>query len=304
MPNSWGRFQYALMESGPFAHWTARPLEVAEIQFQKFIAGVNCTADKVPNVVQCLRNTSITDLLSVNVHVVEYYTDWSPVVDGVEITKDPQELARNGKFDPKLISVALGTNANEGSLFLNNISQSLAAASYYPYLQNRYGPGAAALNSLYPPSSYASPWTAATAIIADSDFSCPARRTARWLTSAGINVYLYFFTHVIEEIAIFEPSFGVFHGSELFFVFNVPDGFYDYIPVYLTGAERNLAYNFVDYWTQFATSGNPNSPLTVMWPQYTNSTDQNINLNLQVTVQQNLKKVNCDWWDTVYTWLH
>eukprot|EP01090_Pellita_catalonica_P013810 TRINITY_DN3357_c0_g2_i1.p1 TRINITY_DN3357_c0_g2~~TRINITY_DN3357_c0_g2_i1.p1 ORF type:complete len:138 (-),score=19.15 TRINITY_DN3357_c0_g2_i1:104-517(-) len=135
--------------------------------------------------------------------------------------------------------------------------------------------------------------------------SCPARRTARWLTAAGKNVYLYFFTHVIEEVNLVDPSIGVFHGSELLFVWDVPNGLYDWIiPVVLTGGERKLAHHFVDYWTQFASTGDPNSSSAPVWPKFANASDINLNLDLEITVQTGLKRDVCDWWDTVYLHVH
>ena len=40
-------------------------------------------------------------------------------------------------------------------------------------------------------ANYPSPWAVFSAINTDSLFICPARRTARWATSAGLSAYVY-----------------------------------------------------------------------------------------------------------------
>jgi carboxylesterase type B len=112
--------------------------------------------------------------------------------------------------------------------------------------------------------------------------------------------YLYQFTHEADEVAIIDPGiFGVYHSAEVPFVFNVPDGVYKGIPVVFAANERQLAYNMVDLWSQFAATGSPGSASGVTWPLYTAQTDQNIRLDLNLTIVQNLKKEQCDFWDSV-----
>ena len=149
--------------------------------------------------------------------------------------------------------------------------------------------------------------------------SCPARRSARWLTNGNIPVYLYHFTHVIDAVEFFDSSLGVFHGSELVFVWYLTNYFlihrdlkvYTYdgleIPLPLTYSERNLQQTFVKYWTNFAKTGNPNGDdpyIPVQWPNYKNETDQSIRLDLKQSVQTHLKKSKCDFWDEYFedTW--
>lgn len=74
---------------------------------------------------------------------------------------------------------------------------------------------------LYPPSSFQTPWYLASRILGDQAFTCPVRRTARWLVKAGAPaVYTYFFTHPAYWIVHSRPWLGVSHETELPFVFN------------------------------------------------------------------------------------
>eukprot|EP01089_Gocevia_fonbrunei_P005857 TRINITY_DN16354_c0_g1_i1.p1 TRINITY_DN16354_c0_g1~~TRINITY_DN16354_c0_g1_i1.p1 ORF type:complete len:141 (+),score=25.55 TRINITY_DN16354_c0_g1_i1:376-798(+) len=138
---------------------------------------------------------------------------------------------------------------------------------------------------------------------------CPARRSARWLTAKNeqgksSEVFLYSFNHVIDEVAIIKPNLGVFHGSELLFVFDLPSGVYDDIPIIWSDAERLLSKRFGDYWTQFATNGNPTNTQSPAWPNYTNQTDTLLILDLKIQPTVGWKKQLCDWWDTVYQTLN
>ena len=306
LEKSCGLFNYALMESGPFAHWTARPLSVANTQFERLAKGLQCSGNN-DQILECLRSKTAAELTSIHVSVPEYFTEWSPTIDGVELLDNPQKLAEKGQFCS--VPTLLGTNLNEGTMFAGNVSKTMNETEYADYLVYRYGPWSTDLLKYYPASNYKSPWHAAAAIITDGDMVCPARRTARWLTTKNqqgksSEVFLYSFNHVISEIAIFEPDYGVFHGSELLFVFDLPSWVYNDIPIVWTDSERVLAKRFGDYWTQFAANGNPTNSNSPSWPTYTNQTDTLLVLDLKIQPTAGWKKNLCDWWDTVYQTLN
>ena len=56
------------------------------------------------------------------------------------------------------------------------------------------------------------------------------------------------------------------------------------------------------YWSNFAQTGEPNSPQTpqVMWPRYTAAGDQTLRLDVgpHTQVQTGLRKSACDHWDS------
>jgi len=154
----------------------------------------------------------------------------------------------------------------------------------------------------YPLNNYTFPWEGAVQIYGDALMSCPARRTARWLTQAGMDVYLYFYTHVYEEIQLTDPFLGVFHGSELFLVFDIADGYYGGPNlIVMTPGERKLSLRVEKYWTNMARTGNPNSGVSnpPLWPNYQNSSDLHLNINLDIEVGSGLKKDLCDFWDSI-----
>jgi carboxylesterase type B len=95
-------------------------------------------------------------------------------------------------------------------------------------------------------------WQAAMRSAGDSAIFCRAR-SMLLVAPPNVSKYFYFFTHT--------PSFslnmnnlkymGAFHGSEVPFVFSLPEEV-------TTPTERILSSAMGCYWTSFATYGNPN----------------------------------------------
>eukprot|EP01120_Amphizonella_sp_Union-15-10_P001841 TRINITY_DN11986_c0_g1_i1.p1 TRINITY_DN11986_c0_g1~~TRINITY_DN11986_c0_g1_i1.p1 ORF type:complete len:525 (-),score=65.73 TRINITY_DN11986_c0_g1_i1:51-1625(-) len=298
MVKSWGLFRGAIMESGPIVSWSARDLSGALKQFDIFAASLQCGMSDPAQQIACLRSIPTDEVEKYS----RSYCDplvtccWSPTIDGSEITESPQVLASQGKFYK--VPILLGTNLNEGSIF-TKVPFTLTPAQYAQDILQSYGNdlGSKILQQ-YPASDFTSPWYALSFIFRDQFMTCPARRTARWF-SPYVDVYLYFFTHPIESIIKIDPYIGVFHGSELGFVFNVPDGIYSGLPFFFTEQETHLQSEFVSYWTNFGISLNPNSEITTFWPKYNQTSDVNLNLNVIPTVESGLLDSKCNFWDSV-----
>jgi len=219
MQGSFGLYQRALMESGPVARWSSKNMTYAQTQFDLLTNLTNCDLSK--DLLSCLRDLPTAELVNLNLTIPESVMKgvWAPVVDGKQLTADPQILAAQQKFAPG-IQVTLGTNLNEGSIFIYGVyGFSVTNTQYAQQLQFDFGPVLAPeILAQYPVKNYPDAFHALSDVFTDFAFACPARRTARWLTNASIPTYLYQFTHELDEINIIDPSFfGVFHASELFF---------------------------------------------------------------------------------------
>jgi carboxylesterase type B len=123
-PLSFPYFTRAAMESGPFADWVAQNLSVATNRFNVLAehAGCNKTNSSSTDIVKCLRalNTSEVSAAAHGLPSIGL-CDWSPVIDGVELTAHPTALVAEGKFN-KGVPVLLGSNADEGSEFVSGLS--------------------------------------------------------------------------------------------------------------------------------------------------------------------------------------
>ena len=91
------------MQSGGFQRWVAKPLHQAERNFAAVTKALDCQGAAT---ISCLLNKSAEELLAQSEAVRLPSTDgwdscqWSPVIDGVELTRHPMELLESGDVAP------------------------------------------------------------------------------------------------------------------------------------------------------------------------------------------------------------
>ena len=310
-PGSSGLFQKAISQSGWCSAYTAETIDTAYGQGQVFATLLGCSLDG--QVVDCLRQKTAAELSTAGESALPepggiyfqgpFRTDsngvaqvppvWRPVIDADIVP------AAAGSVPPgtATIPLLLGTNSDEGSIFLTptplNGVPVANATEYQQALERRFGTSVGAeVLAAYPVSAFASANAALNAVTTDGLFACPARRTARAQAAAGGDVYLYAFEHPPEEPVY--TGLGVFHIAEASFVFGVDDGF-----VTLQPDERPLVETMQGYWTRFAATGDPNGGSAVPWPRYAATDDPSIALNLTTAARTGYKMATCDFWDAL-----
>ena len=60
-----------------------------------------------------------------------------------------------------------------------------------------------------------------------------------------------------------------------------------------------LAHKVMNYWIQFAKTGNPNSPGLPRWPEYTMSRNRYLIFDDEITIEKDLRKRVSDTLDAV-----
>lgn len=301
-PGSAGLFRRIIAQSGSLFVFQPRSQEAAFARGQALAEVLGC-ADGTETAT-CLRTVSPERFVQTYEETTEGpggiflqpdSTDktWAPTLDGVVFTEDPLEALKTG--DVPDVEVIIGTNKDEGTIFLSGLMDAVEvpdASSYSAQLRARFGNAAADIEARYPLSDFESPNAAVAEISGDAFFHCPARRMARLLSQAGIATYLYSFERAADPQTL--PSLGVCHASEIMFIFG-QDGSLGAIGE--QGQELSAA--MASYWTNFARTGDPNSDSAFAWPRYNEADDELLTLDLPLRTATGYKQDVCDFWDGV-----
>jgi para-nitrobenzyl esterase len=267
-PLAAGLFHRAIVESGAYS--LVQPsLAAAEAAGAALAASAGCVDPSTA--AACLRSLSVAAILA---H--QPAGTMVPNLDGFVLPQTVGSAFGTGQFNR--VPVIEGSNHDEWRLFVAQTEATtgipLTAAGYIPAIAATLGvplPVAAAIANEYPLAAYQSPSVALGAVGTDVVFACNARLSSRML-SRYVPTFQYEFDDPNAPMLFFSSiSFptGAYHASELQYIFHVLE-----TPVPspgLTPAQRQLSETMMDYWTQFARSGDPNSHGTPAWPLYSSS---------------------------------
>ena len=294
---SWNLFSRAIMESGGYATWNTatwaeKQKHYPQLALSNLAAAANDGCTDTKSALQCLLGASTEALTLASggswstmygdnesslkagtlVDILKDSTGWGPTVDCVELTEEVFASARRGRMTSAdiligsnemeaalparrwaakgvpTVSMTMGGNADAlGNWMAEKVvpqyttatatNRAVVADTLVDDLLTHYRP------SVFPKRGvYGSNWQAAVHIMSDARYSCPASNGAQWAATHGNNVYLYLYGW--SGSARFPWAY---HGIEVNTVFDMP------------GTSR-LGMLMVTYWTNFATSGNPNTP--------------------------------------------
>jgi para-nitrobenzyl esterase len=285
-PTAADLFQRAIAESGAYTSFqdylqSIVHLATAEAEGAAFAAAVGCGNQTA----QCLRATSAASLVDAEPTIVY------PVVDGTVLTQPPGAALASGQFNR--VPVISGSNHDEYRLFVaffydyagHPLTDEEYPAAVAAFLQ-RPDPFVQHVLSLYPLTNYPPPpppFLAASAPLAlgalgtDVIFACTARNADLFL-SQYVPTYAYEFND--ENAPVFwdggnsfiSPAtfpLGAYHASEIPYLLNIFG-----VPAPFTPEQQQLSDAMIGYWTQFARTGDPNSPGLPTWSPYNAATDQ------------------------------
>eukprot|EP00035_Acanthoeca_spectabilis_P010267 m.181953 g.181953 ORF g.181953 m.181953 type:complete len:611 (+) comp14969_c0_seq4:103-1935(+) len=334
-PGSNGLFQQAIMQSGAFDNYTVQT--DCEASFVEFAQEGGCPTDGTPKgddaALACLKAKPLRSMTNPGdslMHAVANTSNsgwFSPCVDGVELVTTPEELAALGKL-VNVSAVMLGTLANEGrylmpsSMPVPNAPDSTMSdvavwlGENYPTVDVK-----AALELYAPDAKHLDPWQTASLMYTDSQYLCPTRRSAQWLTGAFHlpNVYVYHLEYkpsVYQQIGLAQywwvwcqhyaicsnmtkEDIGVGHSADLYLTFNDPR---------LNATDTKVGFQMIDYWVNFAHTGEPSTPPLTShtanvspWPSFrTGGQNTTQRLDLVSGPVTGLRDTYCDWWDATH----
>ncbi|XP_038079002.1 cholinesterase 1-like [Patiria miniata] len=146
----------------------------------------------------------------------------------------------------------------------------------------------------------------------DFSYACPVDQVARYHAQSGDDVYVYQMTHVPSVSYWNYGGFGpgwllAGHAEDVQFVFGFP-----FIPAAtalrgeLQDDEKALSVKFMEFWTNFANTGNPGvqtpgsppDPQRDFWPRFTIPELEYKELSLNLTSSRALKSDKCHFWNS------
>ncbi|XP_072014791.1 acetylcholinesterase-like [Amphiura filiformis] len=323
-PVSRSLFQRAIIESAGITSRWAYITKEAGLERAKLIAqNLGCLEDEngeeqdISDMIQCMQDVDANELLAASPGLLVSFFEpfYTPVYDGIFLPDDPTDAQDQGSF--KQCELLIGSNANEGNLFLDyrvpgfsrddesliDYDSYIAALEYiFPRL-NSFGLNAIAFQyrPWKTPNNQSLLRDAVGLAAGDNGFTCPTVELVKAYAKEGNQVYYYQF----EERASNNPYpewMGVLHGDEIPYVFGLPlDSSFGY-----SSREGELSRKLMSFWANFARTGNPNSDTTdpadpLYWPQYDVETQKFLVLDESLadgtgTTGSGVKPLECAFW--------
>ena len=204
---------------------------------------------------------------------------FEPNRDGWLVPATLAEIYRNGEQND--VDMLIGSNADEAGE-----DPAMTLAAYRDRLQSTYGRDAEALLRLHPATSdaeaRASHRQLSTITLGDYTMYSWARAQARTGT-APLYVYRFIQNPPIPKFE--QPggpdaaSPGAWHGAEIVYALgNLDSKAWPWSP-----ADRRLSDQMMEYWVNFASSGNPNGAGLPHWPTYHEAPDKVMQLGGEVS---------------------
>jgi para-nitrobenzyl esterase len=193
-----------------------------------------------------------------------------PDFDGYVLPGDQYKLYEADQYNDT--PVLIGTNADEGALFV----ASAKSATYLASIHSGYGDYADKILSVYPGATDAEALRSSRDMFRDTTFAWPTWAWARLQSRTGkAKVFVYYFSHrpPYPNMPQFK-DWGASHGSEMSYVFgNFTGG------VTPSADDKAVADQVSSYWVNFAKTGDPNGLGLPAWPAFADADQQVMNLN-------------------------
>ena len=271
-PESNGLFRAAIMQSGPCS--SQADLPAAERISTAYAAGKGCgdpaSARRCLNALPADRLRDGPPYVRIGANILS-----GPVIGTPRLPVAPATVAHRGPI--ARVPTLIGTTADEFTLSVAiSYLRNERLAPYRTLLENTFGAEAPVIAARYPLQRYGgSTALAYAATVTDGVFACPVDVMAADLAGRA-PVYAYEFNDrsapVAEPIRRVPFPIGAAHALELRYLFDMGGA-----PP-LDPAQRELSEEMIAYWSRFVTTGAPDMPGLIEWPELNPERPQRLTL--------------------------
>jgi para-nitrobenzyl esterase len=225
-------------------------------------------------------------------------------VDGWVVPRQMRDIFEAGEHN-KVPSI-IGWMADEGK----GLYATLPARSMEEFesgIRQRYGELAEEVLSAYAEEAKESTKVAQQSIQADAAFGMASRTWARLVADGGSDAYYYFFTQAPPVFNLYLPDrppmeipegprgYGAYHSGDLAYAF----GNLHLVGYGWNDDDREVSEAMSQYWVNFAKTGDPNGEGLPTWPRYEASSDQGIELGVEIGVITGVRKAKLDIFEAI-----
>jgi para-nitrobenzyl esterase len=214
-----------------------------------------------------LRAIPARDIIEAAAEALEGH-GYDAVIDGLTMKEMPLE-----SFDREQMSrvkLMIGTNRDEWYMYLDPGAGQGEIDGWLDRNAPRY---ATVLRSKVAGEQDAR--RALDRLITAKRMNCPARHVAAHVNALGGEAWVYYFTR--QRPGAEMKGLGAYHGTEIGYVFDQHEVWQPVDEV-----DKKLTRTVMDYWVQFARTGNPNLPGRPHWPRYTAADPRLLELGVEV----------------------
>ncbi len=253
---------------------------------QKLTSKLGC--DKAQDVLAAMRAKSAQEIVQAADCKTSVFDDeglfFAPVFDGWVLQNNPLAAYSGGRQQD--VPVIVGSTRNEGNLYLADEAD-LSVEKYKSFLKSRFADHSGKAFEMFPAYNAKDVARAIDLILTVAANAEPARLVAQSMERKKSKAYLYQFTR--RPDTAMASKLGVHHGVELAYVFgnmNKSDGYNE--------TDMRLSSQMMDYWVNFAKTGNPNGQGLADWPAYKSKSDLNLEFSDRIHANTHLFKKECD----------
>jgi len=215
-------------------------------------------------------------------HIFHTFPEFQPIEDNYILPHGGLSAAFNNKSFQQ-IPILIGFTQDEGNIFKKEISISL----FKKWINTCFNEQTAKFLFKYIDLKTEFDTSIGIAkIFKLLGFVLPSKRLADYMCRFS-NVYMYSFNRISSCDLC--KNHGAVHSSELPYVFG---------NLNIVGIDEEIDHNIsntvIQYWTNFAKNGNPNSSNIQIWPKYTHDTPTILNISETISIDEIPEKEMCN----------